>query len=114
MEREAGGLLSGNVFDRFSGRLGGLRLRTTFQREDDLADFDLVAFFDLDLFHDSADRGRNFDDGFVGLEFHHRLTFGDLRSGSDHQAHQIALIDVLAEFGKLEFGSGRSGALQPD
>ena len=46
--------------------------------------------------------GRNFDHGFVGFEFHDGLAFGNGRAGRDQQAHQIAGVDVLAEFGEFE------------
>ena len=85
----------------------GLRGGSAFQREDHLSDFDLLAFFYFDFFDDAADRRRNFDHGFVGFEFHDRLAFGNFRAGRDHQPHQIALGDVLSEFGELEFaGAG--------
>ena len=74
-------LLSGHVFHRFVlarwFRRGGC---AALQRKDHLANFDLLPLFDLDLAHYAADRGRNFDDGFVGLEFHHRLAFRNARS----------------------------------
>ena len=74
----------------------GLRWRAAFEREDDLANFDLLAFLDFDLFDDAADRRGNLDDGLVGLQFHHRLAFGNLRAGSDHQADEIALVEIFS------------------
>ena len=78
-----------------------------FQRENHLANFNLLAFFHFDVLHHSGDRRGNLDDSFVGFQFHYRLAFGNLRARRNHQAHQIALRDVLAEFGKLEFAGSR-------
>ncbi len=55
------------------------------------------------VFHHAVDGRRNFDDRFVGFQLHHWLAFGDFGAGRNHQAHQIALRDVLAEFGQFEF-----------
>ena len=82
---------------------------TALQRKDDLANFDLLTLFDLDLAHHAADRGRNFDNGFVGFEFHDRLTFRNARARRDHQPQQIAGVDVFSQFRQLELaGRGRS------
>src|ERR1019366_5615349 len=109
LEREPRRLLSGDVFDRFvPANRFRLSRDAALQREDDLANFDLLTLFDLDLAHYAADRGRNFDHGFVGFEFHHRLAFGNALSWRDHQPHQIAGVDVLAQFGQLEL-AGRGG-----
>ncbi len=108
LKGQARGMLAGEVLD---GSMFGLlcRLgRTTFEGKDDLANFDLLALLDENVFHHAGDGRRNLDDGFVGFEFHHRLTFGDFGAGRNHEANQIALIDVFAEFGEGEFGaSGR-------
>ena len=86
----------------------GLTDSAAFQGENHLADFDFRAFLDLDIFNRARHRRRNFHHGLVGFQFHHRLAFGDLRARRDHQTHQIALIDVLAQLGQLEFsGTGR-------
>ena len=69
--------------------------------------------FDPNLFDHAADRGGNFDHGFVGFQFHHRLAFRNLGAGRNHEAHEIALRDVLSEFGQFEFswaGSRNGGA----
>src|SRR5271165_32629 len=112
LKREAGSVLPGNVFDgsvadalRF-----GLRGGSAFEREDYLSNFDLLAFFYFDFFNDAADRRRHFDHSLVGLEFHHRLAFGNFGAGRDHQANQIALGDVFSEFGEFEF-AGAGGDL---
>src|SRR5205085_5517274 len=49
---QPGGMLSRNMFDRLSS--GALRLRSgsAFESEDDLADSDLVAFFNPNFFDD--------------------------------------------------------------
>ncbi len=109
---EARSVLSGDVFDRERCARAGFGLCgcSAFEREDHLANFDLLAFFDFDFFDHAADRRRNFDHGFVGLEFHDRLAFGNFRAGRDHQANQIALRDVFSEFGQFEFArAGRLG-----
>ena len=103
MECEPRGLLTRNVLDRLGRRFHRLRGGRALQREDDLADFHLVAFFYAYFLHHAAHRRRHFDDGFVGFQFHHGLAFGDFGAGRNHQAHQIALIDVFAKFRKLEF-----------
>ena len=81
----------------------GFRARAIFHREDHLADFDLLAFFDPNFLDCAGHRRWNFDDGLVGFQFHHRLAFGDAGARRNHQPHQITLIDVFAEFRKLEF-----------
>ena len=88
---------------RHASRFGSLRASSVLDCENDLADFDLVAFFDADLLHGSADRRRHFHDGLVGFELHDRLSSADRGSGRDHQAHQVALFDVFSQLGKLEF-----------
>ena len=81
----------------------GFRARSIFHGEDHLADFYLLAFLDAN-FIDRAAHGRwNFDDRLVGFQFHDRLAFGDARAERDHQPDQITLINIFAEFRKLEF-----------
>ena len=112
LKREARSVLSGNVFDRSVACPTGFGLCwcSAFEREDDLPNFDLLAFFDFDFFDDAADGRRDFDHGFVGLEFHDRLAFGNFGAGRDHQTNEIALGDVFSEFGELEFArAGRLG-----
>ena len=53
--------------------------------------------------HDAADRRRNFDDGLVRFQLHHGLAFFDVGAGRDHQANQIALLNVFAQLGQFEF-----------
>ena len=104
---EARAVLSGDVFDGGVARAGGRwSSGSAFEREDDLSDFYLFAFFDFYFFDHAADRRWNFDDGLVGFQFHHRLAFGNFRAGSDHEADEIALRNVFAEFGESEFGGG--------
>jgi hypothetical protein len=56
LKREPRRLLSGHVFDRFVlARFVRRSGRAALQRKDDLANFDLLPFFDLDLAHDAAD-----------------------------------------------------------
>src|SRR5580692_10184036 len=112
LESEARSLLSGHVLDwNMPGALC-LRRGRTFEREDNVANFNLVALLYVDFFDDSADRGGYFDDRFIGFKFHHRLAFGDLDARRNHEPDEIALGDVFAEFGKLELGwaGGRGGA----
>src|SRR5438445_5093395 len=76
---------------------------TVLNCEDDLADFDFLAFFYPNVFYRAAYGRGNLDNGFVGFEFHHWLAFGDACARRDHETHEVALFDVLAEFGKFEF-----------
>ena len=50
-------MLSGDVFDWSIARAGGFgwRCSATFEREDHLPNFDLLAFLDLNFFHHAAD-----------------------------------------------------------
>ena len=86
-------VLHGSVF--VGGGLGR-RCGSAFEREDHLSNFDLLAFLNLYFFHHAAHRRGNFDDGFVGFQFHHRLAFRHFRSRRNHQANQIALGDVFS------------------
>ena len=71
--------------------------------EDHLSDLDLVAFFDADILYCAADRGRDFDNRFVGFQLHYRLPFAHGGARGDHEAHEIALFNVFSEFGEFEF-----------
>ena len=51
------------------------RRRIALDPEDRLADLDLVAVLDLDLFHHAGDRRRHFDGRLVGFELEDRLIF---------------------------------------
>ena len=57
LKTDAGGLLSGNVFDGRGLALWrrGRRGSAAFESEDDLADFDLLAFLYFDLAHYAGD-----------------------------------------------------------
>ena len=81
---------------------------SAFEGEDDLSDFYFFAFFYFYFFDHATDRGRHFDDGFVGFQFHHRLALGNFGAGRDHEADEITLRNVFAEFGEGEFGGGLS------
>ena len=85
---------------RGSFGLGGFDFgaRAIFHGKDHLANFDLLAFFNPNFFYRAGHGRRDFDHGLVGFQFHHRLAFSDARAGRNHQPHQIALVDVLAEF----------------
>ena len=112
LKGETGSTPSRNVLDRSVANPTGFGLCwcSAFEREDDLSNFDLLAFFDFDVFHDAADGRRDFDYGFVGLEFHDRLAFGNFGAGRDHQTNEIALGNVFSEFGEPEFaGAGKLG-----
>src|ERR1700691_3293462 len=85
-----------------AGRFNGCS-RAAFERENDLADFYLLSLFDFYIAHHAADAGWNFYDGLFGFVFHHRLPFGDARARRDHEAHELAAVDVLAKFRKFEF-----------
>src|ERR1700719_453978 len=82
-------MLSRNMLNRavlrprsFSGSRGG-----ALQGENYLANFYLLALFNFYFVDDAADRGGNFDHGFVRFEFHDRLAFGNFCAGRDHKAH---------------------------
>ena len=112
LKRQACSVLSGDMFDRSVAGARSLCLSrgSAFQSEDHLSNFDLLAFFYLDLFDNPADRRRHFDHGLVRFQLHHRLPFGNLGAGGDHQTHQIALRNVFSEFGEFEFaGPGPGG-----
>ncbi len=85
-------------FDRL-----GFRSRPIFHGEDHLADFYLLAFLDANFVDRAGDGRRNLDDGFVGFQFHHGLAGGDAGAERDHQPHQVALVNIFAEFRKLKF-----------
>ena len=72
--------------------------RRSSEREDDLPNLELVTFFDTDLFHDAANRGRHFDDSLISFEFQHRLAFRHFRSGRDHEPDEVALFNIFPKF----------------
>ena len=53
----------------------------------------------------------NFDDRFVGLKLHHWLALSHRRTGCNHQAHQVTLMNVFAEFGQFEFSHSEQSPL---
>src|ERR1700676_927362 len=75
----------------------------TVHSKDDLANLDLVALFDPNLLHRSAHRRWHFDHRLVSFQFHDRLAGADTGPWRDHQAHEVALLDVFSQLGKLEF-----------
>ena len=91
------GFRGGFGFGRFRGT------RAIFEGEDDLADFEFVAFFYTNLFYVPVTEEGHFDDRFVGLKFHHGLAFGDAGAGRDHQSHQVTAFDIFAQLGKFKF-----------
>src|SRR5580704_12003154 len=107
LESEPRSLLPGHTLDW--NMFGSLCLRRsrTFEREDNVANFNLVALLHVDFFDDSADRGGYFDHRFIGFKFHHRLAFGNLEARRNHEPDEIALGDVFSEFGQFEFGGTR-------
>src|SRR6516165_12350527 len=76
---------------------------SVFDRKDDLPNLELVAFLDTDFAYSTADRRRHLDDGLVSLQLHDRLAFFYGGARCDHQTDQIALFNVLAQFGQFEF-----------
>ena len=98
------GLFRGRLRSRRFG-LGSLRFRArpVFHGEDHLADFYFLPFFDANFLDRAADRRWNLDHRLVGFQFHDGLAFGDARTERDHQPDQVALVNVFAEFRKLEF-----------
>ena len=97
------------VFVRFVGARWLLCLRSGscpgFKREYELPDFDFFSLRYQNVFHNSAQRRWDLHHGLVGLNFHDGLAFGDLCAWGNHQANQIALMHVLAEFRQLEFSN---------
>src|SRR5438128_4744585 len=96
-------MLAGNVFDGSVLRRLRLQCAATFERKDDLSDFDLLALLYSNFLHYSAHARWNLHHSLVGFEFHDWLAFGNLSAGRDHQADEIGGFDVLAEFRKSEF-----------
>jgi len=96
-------MLNRNVFGL--GRGSG---SSAFQRKNQLAHFDLFAFFNFDFFDHAAHRRGNFHDSFVRLQLHHRLAFGNFDARSNHQSNQVTLVDILSKFGKRKFRWPRS------
>ena len=86
LQRQASFVLFGDVLHRGVFRFFGLRGRATLQGENHLTHLDLRAFFDLDFLDRAGHGRRNFHHGLVGFQFHHRLAFGNLRAGRNHQA----------------------------
>jgi len=96
-------MLFGNVFYRRMPGFFRWRCRPALQGEDHLAHLNLRSFFDLDFPDRARNRRRNFDDGFVGFQFHHRLSFGNFRARRNQQPHQVTLVDVFSQLGQPEF-----------
>ena len=96
-------MLAGNVFDGSVLHRLGLQCDATFERKDDLSDFDLLALLYSNFLHYSAHARWNLHHSLVGFEFHDWLAFGNLSAGRDHQADEIGGFDVLAKFRKSEF-----------
>src|SRR5207253_570313 len=71
--------------------------------QNDRAHLHLVALFDLDVLDDSRDGRRDFDGGFVRFELDDRLFFRNRVADLDQHAGDVALFDVLPQFGNLEF-----------
>ncbi len=93
---------------RCAGLCGDDPLRRLFQRQQHLSDFDRLARLDVNLRHLTADRARNGNDGFVGLDLDHILLRTDRIPFVDQQADDVAGGDVLAEIRQFEF-SGHKG-----
>jgi len=83
--------------------LGGLRSGSIFDGEDDLSHAQLVAFSYPNFSDGAAHRRRHLYHRLVGFEFHHGLALGNASAGLDHQADQVAALDVLAQFGQFKF-----------
>ena len=75
------------------------------ERNDYLADLQLLALFDVNLADDSAGRRWNFDRGLIGFEFEQRLVFIDLLADFDEDLEQIARADVLPQFREFHFNA---------
>ena len=68
--------------------------------QDRLADLDLVAGLDLDVFDCAGDRRGHFDRRLVGFELEHRLILRQRVAGLHEHAQDIAGGDVLAQLGQ--------------
>src|SRR5438128_11375065 len=99
-------MLAGNVFDGSVLHRLGLQCDATFERKDDLSDFDLLALLYSNFLHYSAHASCNLHHSLVGFEFHAWRAFGRLSSGPDHQTDEFGAFDVLANFRKSAFCSG--------
>ena len=99
----AAGCGRGGAGRRAAGAAG--RGRGTFvERQDDLADGDLVAALDLDLGDRAGHRRRHFDGRLVGLELEDGLILGDRVADLDEDVQHVAALDAVPEVGNLEFG----------
>src|SRR5947199_10280532 len=74
-------MLAGNVFDGSVLHRLGLQCDATFERKDDLSDFDLLALLYSNFLHYSAHARWNLHHSLVGFEFHDWLAFGNLVPG---------------------------------
>src|ERR1700676_400784 len=96
LESQPGSMLLGHVlYRRLFDWLRLMSRCALFQREDHLADLYLLTLLYPHFFHNSANRRRNFDHGFVRFKLHHWLAFRNFVASGDHKANQISLMDVL-------------------
>ena len=70
--------------------------RAIFHRKNHLPHAQFVAFLHAYFADRPRHRGGHFHDGFVRLEFHHRLALRNARARRNQQSNQIAALDVLA------------------
>jgi len=66
------------------------------ERYNDSADVHRVALIDVNLLGDARVGRRNLDGGFIRLDLHKRLIFGDAFAGLDQNADDLRFGDPLA------------------
>ena len=96
------------------GAVGGRRLRGGTSRQLSPAspmtkmigeDRDQGAFVEKGFEEDAVHRGGHFEGGFVGLDFGDHVAGGDLLAFVFHPTADQALLDTVAELGRLDGGS---------
>ena len=88
------------MFCRQAPWLWGLAFgaRTVLDGKNYLSNLDLLPFLDPDFFYRPGYGGWHFDHSLVRFQFHDWLAFSHAGARRNHQANQVALINVLAEF----------------
>ena len=80
----------------FRRGVGAASRAAVVDREDRLADLDLVALLDLDLFHLAGDRRRHLNRRLVGFELEDRLILCDRVAGLDQDAEDVAGLEMFS------------------
>ncbi len=94
----------GLFYFRFDRRGRFRRLTGGFaQHQNDLADLNLVAFLDENLFNHATEGDGNLHRGLIGLELDDGLIRVDRVSRLDHDSQDVSLLDAFPELRQLEF-----------